>query len=265
MLHADNLEFHISAVQTRTPISHYPGVSSGVQSLIEQCCWMDSAYAWFAANNSVTATGASVTAQTPTTILISNTSATTGFGSTIAMVNESQMAAAGEVYPVHWAQKNSVSNTVGDFYKLTQLGTTLVNEAGRRTGAAASAEYAENEYFTKTQADYFLETFWLAYQAEATSTEASIKVKVEWAGTPTTNLKTAVHAVFVDKDDKIVCDYDMTDAGTEKDFVAIPNSATGTQFKVYLLIDGEDIECYNANASAKEAFGVTVTFTKVET
>lgn len=220
-----------------------------------------STYAWFAANTSVTATGANVTAQTPTTILISKTDETTGFGSTIAMDNESDMASNGKVYPVHWTGDTKVA----EMLKLTPDGTASVNEAGKRTGTHADAAFAENGTFTATTVDYFLETFWLSYQGPTANTSTNLSVKVEWANTPTTVLAGAVHAVFVDANGTIIVDYDMTDAGNEKDFVTLPNSTTGTEYKVYLIVDGEDDQCYNAAASAEEVFQVTITFAEKAT
>ena len=220
-----------------------------------------STYAWFAANTSVTATGANVTAQTPTTILISKTNATTGFGSTIAMDNESDMATNGKVYPVHWIGGNSVTGML----KLTPDGTASVDQAGKRTGTHATADFADNDTFDTTTADYFLETFWLSYQGPTANTETNLTVKVDWAGDHNTILSTAVHAVFVDANGKIIVDYDMSDAGNEKDFVTLPNSTTGTEYKVYLIVDGEDDECYNAAASAEEVFKVTITFAEKAT
>ena len=214
-----------------------------------------STYAWFAANTSVTATGANVTAETPTTILISKTSATEEFGSTIAMENESKMGAT--VYPVHWTGDKNVTGML----KLTADGLASVNQAGKRTGTHANAKFEANDTFVATTSDYFLETFWLSYQGPTASTETSLTVKVEWAGTaPTSTLKGAVHAVFVKANGEIIVDYDMSNAGTEKDFVTLANSTTGTEYKVYLIVDGEDAECYNAAASVKEAFNVKITF-----
>ena len=215
-----------------------------------------STYAWFAANTSVTATGANVTAETPTTILISKTSATDGFGSTIAMDNESTMAADGKVYPVHWTGDDKVTGML----KLTADGLASVNQAGKRTGTHATAKFEANNTFVATTADYFLETFWLSYQGPTASTETALTVKVEWANAPASVLAGAVHAVFVDADGKIIVDYDMTDANNEKDFVTLANNTTGTEYKVYLIVDGEDDQCYNAAASVKEAFNVKITF-----
>lgn len=213
-----------------------------------------STYAWFAANTSVTATGANVTAETPTTILISKTSATEEFGSTIAMENESNMGAT--VYPVHWTGDKNVTGML----KLTADGLASVNQAGKRTGTHANAKFEANDTFVATTADYFLETFWLSYQGPAASAKTDLTVKVEWANTPASVLAGAVHAVFVDADGKIIVDYDMTDAASEKDFVTLANNTAGTEYKVYLIVDGEDDQCYNAAASVKEAFNVKITF-----
>lgn len=213
-----------------------------------------STYAWFAANTSVTATGANVTAETPTTILISKTSATEEFGSTIAMENESKMGAT--VYPVHWTGDKNVTGML----KLTADGLASVNQAGKRTGTHANAKFEANDTFVATTADYFLETFWLSYQGPTASAKTDLTVKVEWANTPASVLAGAVHAVFVDADGKIIVDYDMTDAASEKDFGTLSNSTTGTEYKVYLIVDGEDDQCYNAAASVKEAFNVKITF-----
>ena len=213
-----------------------------------------STYAWFAANTSVTATGANVTAETPTTILISKTNETTGFGSTIAMDNESGMG--DKVYPVHWTGGNKVTGML----KLTPNGLASVNQAGKRTGTHASAKFEENDTFVTTTTDYFQETFWLSYQGPTASTKTDLNVKVEWANAPASILAGAVHAVFVDANGNIIVDYDMTDAGSEKDFVTLPNRTTGTEYKVYLIVDGEDDQCYNAAASVQEAFNVKITF-----
>ena len=216
-----------------------------------------SSFAWFSMNTSVTATGMSVTATAPTSLLISTTSATAGFGSTVALSSDTSVA--GSVVPV----TDTHSGTTYTFYKLTSAAQATVNENGALTGAAASAEVTENDYYTATSVDYFKDSVWLKLEG-ATGTK-QLKVSAAYTADPDQLVKTAMHILFVNPaDGTIALDYDMTNESTASNLAILTAGAAATAYDIYYFLDGADAECKNVNLTANTAMSVTLTFTIVD-
>lgn len=218
-----------------------------------------STYAWFSMNTQVTATGMSVTASAPKSLLIS-TSESTGFGNTVALASDTSVADT--IVPSHY-------NTKMLFAKLNGSGTALVDQAGATTGAAdtemnafidgSDATFPTGQtYIEQTQVDYFKDDIYLKYEGE--SGDASITLSVAYANTPTDAVKTAMHVVVVDAAGAKVLDYDMSEAGTAKSLATLTANAAATKYTVYYFLDGEDAECKNSNITTNNTIDVTLTF-----
>ena len=213
-----------------------------------------STFAWFSMNKSVTATGMSVTADAPESLLISATSATTGFGSTVALSSDTTVAT--QIVP----STDTHTGATYTFYKLTDLAMKSVNEAGALTGAAGTADVTDNDYYDETVVDYFKDSVWLKLEG-ATGTK-SLKVSVAYVSDPGQTVKTAMHILFVNPTDgAIVLDYDMTNAGTAQALTTLTSGEAATAYDVYYFLDGADAECKNTNLTADTTMSIKLTFT----
>ena len=225
-----------------------------------------STYAWFSMNETVTATGMSVTASAPTSLLISNTSATSGFGSTVALKNDVTDAAT-EFVPVAYSGK------CASWYKLTDAAMATVNEAGKMVGVTAVADGEADTNFTNTKigeaavyesaATYvYHDKIWLKVEGENVS--KSVKVKAEYAtGTTTEAIKGAMHIVFV-VDGEIAATIDMSNATTPAAIATLTANADGKLVDVYYFLSGNDDDCKNSNIKADALMSVNLTFSTAD-
>ena len=220
-----------------------------------------STYAWFSMNTQVTASGMSVTASAPKSLLIS-TSEDTGFGNTVSLT--SMTTVAGTIVPSHYNEKML-------FAKLNNSGTALVDQAGDTYGVAktemdafiagSDATFPTGKtYIAQTEEDYFKDDIYLKYEGE--NGTANITLSVAFATENTDPVKTAMHVVVVNSEGTVVLDYDMSEAGTAKDIsgAVLTANEAATKYTVYYFLDGEDAECKNSNITANNTIGVTLTF-----
>ena len=219
-----------------------------------------STYAWFSMNTSVTATGMSVKAQAPTSLLISKTSAAEGFASTVELSSDTTVA--DKIVPSHY-------NTKMLFAKLTDAGMKLVDQSGADTGDAAieMAEFIAGDattfptgqtYIASTVEDYYSDVVWIKYEGETGT--ANITLQVDYTASGTDKINEAMHVVLVAADGTVALDYDMSEAGSAKELVTLTANAAATQYTVYYFLDGEDAQCKNSNILADNTLSVTLTF-----
>ena len=225
-----------------------------------------SSFAWFSMNTEVTATGMSVTAQAPTSLLISNTSATTGFGSSVTLEN-SNTSAPSTFVPVAY-------DTVGaKFYALSDKAMSKVNQAGRvisnnftevSDGSAASA-------FTSAAIDaagdayveslcFYHDQIWLKVEGQKNQT---VTATAKYTNSPTSAIKGAMHVVFV-IGGSVVATCDMGgDTGTgvtTSTLATLTANDDATLVDIYYFLSGNDTDCKNSNITADATLNIDITF-----
>lgn len=220
-------------------------------------------YAWFAANNSVTATGMIVTAQAEAGIVISNSTKTTyGTTAVTAEATDKKLIPASTANGTAWYH-----NTSGQFddADASQAAETYA------TAGSDGTDYVKNTFYIKSATD-------TAYSAnlEITKVEAvsggqqalskALRVGVMvgnnfYIYAPVTGY-TATYNVG-GSNGTSVSPKASTTATTDTAVTSFPaNTADGLQVDVYMWYEGEDASCKSSNiVSSLEANNVTVTFT----
>lgn len=227
-------------------------------------------FAWFSMNNSVTATGLTVTASAPTSLMISVTNATTGFSSVVSLSNDNPDVS--NVLPVTpYKQDGSTLNVVSGaqkFFKLTPEAAATVNESGAVSSEIAAAPVEAGTYYTDaTTSDVFADKLWIKLEGAGTANEnvqKQLQVAATWVQEPSESIKTAIHILFTDKDGNKLLDMDMSNPAAANLCKIQSAAAEGTQINVYAYIYGNDSECRNANISTAIAANITLTFTYTE-
>lgn len=224
-----------------------------------------SSFAWFSMNTEVTATGMSVTAQAPTSLLISNTNASTGFGSSVTLANDVATPDAAFV-PVAYA------GACTGFYKLTSEAMKKVNENGRvadfsevADGSAASA-FTSAEIATDTAAyadgskSVYHDQVWLKVEGEKNQV---VTATAQYTNSPSETIKAAMHVVFV-INGAVVATCDMGgDSGsgvTTSTLATLTANAAATQVDIYYFLSGNDTDCKNSNITADALLNIDITF-----
>ena len=234
--------------------------------LISALLMGSSTFAWFSMNTTVTATGMSVTAEAPTSLLISKTSATAGFGSTVALTNANNEAPT-TFSPVSYA------GVCTKWYGLTADAKALVNENGVMQGVTAVTDGANEESFSdlKINSDkpvyeiskaFYHATVWLKVDGKENK---DVKATLAYeTGTTSDSIKNAMHVVFV-VGGKVVSTIDMGDnsALITANLATLTANADGTQIDIYYFLSGNDIDCKNANISADATMSIKITFNAV--
>ena len=229
--------------------------------LVSAVLMSTASFAWFSMNTQVTATDINVTADAPESLMISTTSASTGFGATVALSNANAIT---QIAPVTPYQKDKTTLNVVDgvqkFFKLTDAATPGVNENGALGGESAGADVAENTYYTDaTTSDVFNDKVWI--KLEGTTTQKQLKVAATWTTEPSEAIKGAFHVLFTDKDGNKLLDLDMTNAGTATDLTQITGGASATEINIYVYLYGGDEDCKNADITADAVASIKLTFT----
>ena len=225
-----------------------------------------SSFAWFSMNTEVTATGMSVTAQAPTSLLISNTSATAGFGSSVALANDVTTPDSAFV-PVAYA------GACTGFYKLTSAAMAKVNENGRVVAAdfsevadgsaALSFTNAEISSGVAAYADggksVYHDTVWLKVEGEKNQV---VTATVAYTGTPSEVIKGAMHVVFVIGGAVAAeCDMGGNPVTTSTLATLTANDEDGgTQVDIYYFLSGNDTDCKNVNITQNTTLSIDITF-----
>ena len=247
--------------------------------LISALLMGSSTFAWFSMNTTVTATGMEATAAAPSSLLISVTSDTSNFGSTVALQNEKNIA--NSIKPTYFNKDTATENPkwAYNFYKLTDSASASVDENGNLTGDHASAPFSNPATYTKTEEDHFQDEVWL--KLEGKSVEAGknyvLTFKAIYTDEPSETIKNAMHILIVNKKDgNIVCDYDMSSSKTQVKLYVDAN-ATGAKenftikasngstldvknLAIYYFLSGNDRDCKNTNISSDTQLSVTLTF-----
>lgn len=236
-----------------------------VMLLVSAVLLSTASYAWFSMNTTVTATGMSVTAKAPTSLLISKTNATEGFGSTVALTNLTPEPADYFV-PVAYAGE------AGTWYKLNALGMAGIDQLGRPTTFTMVEDGANSSEFDNAhvggQSVYepatnhvFHSTVWLKVDGELSKT---VKASVEYIGDITTEkIKDAMHVVFVVGGEvKDTVNMGGADKKLITDTLAtLVANADGTQVDIYYFLSGNDPDCMNQNMQQDATMSITITFT----
>ena len=235
--------------------------------LISALLMGSSTFAWFSMNTTVTATGMSVTAEAPTSLLISTKSATDGFGSTATLENSNDSASA-KFSPV------SYSGVCNKWFGLTSEAMTLVNEKGKLQGVTAVDDGSAETAFTslkfntdkavyKESHDFYHDTVWLKVDGKENK---DVKATLAYETDTTANtIKNAMHVVFV-VGGNVVSTIDMggEDAAlTTVNLATLTANAAGTQIEIYYFLSGNDDDCKNANISADATMSIKITFDAV--
>lgn len=252
-----------------------------VMLLVSAVLLSTASYAWFSMNTTVTATGMQVTVKAPTSLLISNTSATAGFGSTVNLSNDIKDASS-TFAPVAYADVPSVGTYTDDkttsdsWYKLTSDAMAFVNEQGRVVitgfdelddGSPAdsftSEKFGEGEdaknIYEAAGTHIFHDQVWLKIEGEESK---DITATLAYTSEPSDTIKNAMHVVFV-IDGAIKATVDMGTPGSLTTGVLaslIANEPEGTLVDIYYFLSGNDPDCKNMNISADATMSIDITF-----
>ncbi len=223
-----------------------------------------STFAWFAANNSVTATGMIVTAQAEAGIVISNSAKTT-YGTTAATAERTDA----KLIPTSTANGTTWYHATSAQFDNADAGQVAANYAGAGTDGT---DYVKNTFYIKSATD-------TAYAAnlEITKVECvsggtqelskALRVGVKvgsnfYVYAPVTGY-TATYKVGDGTSGTSVSPKASATATVDTSVTSFPaNTADGQQVDVYMWYEGEDASCKSSNiVSSLEANNVTVTFT----
>ncbi len=244
-----------------------------------------SSFAWFSMNNSVTATGMSVTATAPSSLLISTTSATAGFGSTVTLENFNRSAPSAGFSPAAYAIADDATSGAkpSAWYELTSAGAALVNETGAFNNSINKIDDgSESSAFSQAETSatggtamyqpsnsYYTDTVWLKMEGdEDKDIKATVTVDSSVASE---GIVDAMHVLFV-VSDEVVADLDLGSATngsleTTEKIVSLAKNATGggTQVDIYYYLSGNDTDCKNSVLPADKTLSVTITFSVTDT
>ena len=246
--------------------------------LISALLMGSSTFAWFSMNTTVSATGMKATAAAPSSLLISVTSSTSNFGSTVVLQNEKTMGAS--IKPTYFNKDTVTGSTdwIYNFYKLTDSASASVNENGQLTGTHASAALSDTNTYEKTDADRFQDEVWLKLEGKSVEAEKNyvLTFKASYTSEPSQAIKNAMHILIVNKTNgNIVLDYDMgsnntvenlsvdATAGAKQNFTITASNENAADVKnlaIYYFLSGKDDNCKNTNISSDITLSVTLTF-----
>ena len=222
-----------------------------------------STYAWFAANNSVTATGMTVTAQAESGIVISN-SEKVSYGTTAATAQATDK----KLIPVSTADGSNWYHATSSWFDNADA-----SQASSKYNSAGTDEndYVKNTFYIKSASD--------------TEYAANLEItKVEAVSGGTQELSKALRVgVMIDSEFYIyapvtgytatytvggtggtsVSPKASTTATVNSNVTSFPaNNEEGLKVEIYMWYEGEDAACKSSNiVSSLEANNVTVTFT----
>ena len=213
-------------------------------------------YAWFSANTTVEATGMQLTAESATSLFISNTAgyADNTFKASVVFTNE--YTANSKVSPVDYEDLDKLK--VGTFYGLNEEQIKDVDASGKVSDAVLT-EAKKNT--TDMEKNVFKETFKL----KLTSTNAKkITVAPSFTGDMTKSpaIYKAVHVVLVNSNSDAEIDFDMGETTiAEKELIASMSNGVSEEWTVYAFVKGSDDDCKNDNALSELTFSIKLTFT----
>lgn len=218
--------------------------------------------AWFSMNSTVNATGMQIACSAPTSLLISTVSATSTFRSSASLENDVTTPDA-KFSPVAYA------GACASFYKITDAAMAHITEDGR--GDSGFTEIADGQAADKfttakvdsTEAAYadgsksvFHDTVWLKVEGKD---DKAVICTVAYANAPATDIKDAMHVVFV-VDGAVKSTIDMGGTKVTSSLATLTANAAGTQVDIYYFLSGNDTDCKNSNISQDDTLSITLTF-----
>lgn len=121
-----------------------------------------------------------------------------------------------------------------------------------------------SEVLEDTTTDYFHDTFYLKLDGSGSATTETITVKptLTYSGNAeNAKLAKAIHVAVIMKDNNTAIDFDMGTTISATDLATLTyNANSATQFEVYVYLDGDDTDCYNANIGSVRNFSVSLEF-----
>lgn len=205
-----------------------------------------STYAWFSANTTVTATGLQMSAKASSSLLISNTSSSTGFSNTVALAND-----VTDPNTNFAPTQDTQSGNTLTFKRLTTADMQHVNP----DGSIATGYTPVMEATTK---DNYHDTVWLRYEGSSTAT---VTFKASIANAEATDaIYKAMHVAVLTGNTKYEIEFAALDTQvTCGSSISIAAGSTA-ECNVYAWVDGEDSDCKNANAKAGNTFTIDLEF-----
>lgn len=232
-----------------------------VMLLVSAILLSTASYAWFSMNTTVTATGMQVKVKAPTSLLISNTNATEGFGSTVALTNDTASAAT-EFAPVAY------SGEAESWYKLTAEAMANIDQDGRAVGFTEVQDGQPVDSFTDAKVDtkdvyedgskhVFHDTVWLKVEGE---NDQKVTATLKYITPPADEIKSAMHVVFV-VGSEVKATVDMGEETlTTDELASLTANAAATQIDIYYFLSGNDDDCKNTNISEDATMSIDITF-----
>lgn len=212
-------------------------------------------YAWFSANTTVEATGMQLTAESATSLFISNTEgyADNTFKASVAFVNAN--TANSKVSPVDYEDLTKLK--AGTFYGLTVEQRKNVTADGKVSDDVL-AEAKKNT--TNMEKNVFKETFKLKLTS-STNKKITVLPAFENDTSKNVDIYKAVHVVLVNSSSTAEIDFDMGDTTiAEKVLIESMTNGLSDEWTVYAFVKGNDADCNNANALNELAFSIKLTF-----
>ncbi len=227
-------------------------------------------FAWFSMNTSVTATGMQVTASAGGDLLISRTSATTGFAATVSF---SDVEDKNSLKPVSVSATSvSENDPTPEFYILSNKGEGMTADSYK---AGTNATFA----LETTDGNYWKETVWVMSSGAAVN-NLTAKIEVE-NGTGAHAMDKSLRVMIV-VNSKAAFIYAPISGYTQKYQAITSNAGASTtdetitvatdsildtiakdgvaQLDIYIWYEGQDEACKSANAYSLQQTSFKVTF-----
>lgn len=248
-----------------------------------------STYAWFAANNEVTAEGMQLQAQGETGIVIKSVENTQSKWATTASAAMSESA---KLKPTSTQNLTSWWHAVSDEKDDAKAQQTATNAYADVTASKSDYVLMRSFYIRSAAQDVPVSDVKLAIKTVTAATVASnatsenldksirvgIKLSKGGAGTDGASTEYYVYAPLADDAFSLVAKYDSDKTLTEKVTAdattdqfelsgnAVPANDTGLLAEIYMWFEGEDANCKSSNITASlDNLKVTVVFTTAST
>jgi len=231
-----------------------------------------STYAWFAMNESVTATGMSVTARTESTYLVISNSSTLGTETTVNL-----SSVTGTLVPTAYttsAIRNSTdtADLVAANKWYTAAGTNTTNGAAK-TDSKTQLTIAEADNLGAVDGKnyYVYKSVWLGLTAGSAAVSQGVQADVTFNATQSSNFNKGLTVKIVygggspsSATTTQTYNYGAATGSVTQHAQALQSASliteTATEVKIYIYFDGEDASCTTANAINLDSITIDVTF-----
>ena len=233
-------------------------------------------FAWFSMNGAVTASGFEVKATAPAALWISTTDSNYGteakFTATSNLNNQALAASQGAMAPVTPKDNSSAKASAWAFQSLTEAAYKAVKEDGKVADDFEGTLYADD---TK---NFYKTSLWLLLEGQ--HDDAAVEKKIVNVACNVDIQKEDADPIWKSLRIALVTDGDdVTTAGSVifqpqddpeegKTVVALSAQKLTTiaaqehiQVYVYIWFEGEDDDCYNANAQHLDSYKIDFSFT----